>query len=196
MTALFLSPHNDDEALFGAYTLLREAPDVHVVVVLKSMVQESRGTGITHWMREQETNAALVQLGGGRINWKQWSGACNDQDPDWNVVRAAVLSLAWTPLFDGGHYDRVYAPAPYEEGGHPHHDMIGQIALDVFRDEAEVTLYHSYRNGRGREEGTPVPVEDPDWIRRKLLALACYGSQIRLENTGHHFAQALKEWYV
>jgi hypothetical protein len=43
---VFLSPHHDDETLFGAFTLLRERP--LVVIVTDSYVQFNRGDGITN----------------------------------------------------------------------------------------------------------------------------------------------------
>ena len=44
MSNLFISPHNDDETLFGAFTLCREAADIQVVVVFDGHVQASRGS--------------------------------------------------------------------------------------------------------------------------------------------------------
>lgn len=179
---LFLSPHNDDSALFGSFTLLREKP--LVVTVLRSDLQERRGRGITAAMREQEDRAAFDVLG---IDaHQQWPYI--DSDPDWYRIEGGFKGM--------GEPEHVYAPCPYDEGGHEHHDRIGRLALEVFGPE-RVTLYHTYRNGRGRETSSDrVPILDPDWVRLKLCALTCYESQIREPSTGHHFAESLYEWYA
>jgi LmbE family N-acetylglucosaminyl deacetylase len=189
MGALFLAPHNDDEVLFGAFSILREKPDV--VVVLRSMLQQLRGRDIVYSQREQETRDAMNVLGisSGCVG-QMYGRGFTDDAPDWDYVRAALGELV-------PNYGHVYAPAPYEStGGHPHHDAIGKIALRLW-GENHVTLYHTYQDGVGRVESPhAVPILDNDWIRRKLLALACYESQIREPSTGHHFAAALTEWYA
>jgi LmbE family N-acetylglucosaminyl deacetylase len=188
MTALFLAPHNDDETLFGAYSILRHEGDIQVVTVLRSHLQELRGRGITAAMRENETRDALGVLGVSPDRWTQWD--IPDSNPDWGRVEAAFKDLLWED------WSAVYVPAAYTSGGgHPHHDKIGILAADVFGND-RVTCYHTYVNGRGRVQGAHVPVRNPDWVRRKLMALACYTSQIREASTGHHFAQALDEWYA
>lgn len=57
MNAVFLSPHADDETLFGAFTLLRERP---LVVVVYDCGPE----------REAETNAAMEILGCRVEHWR------------------------------------------------------------------------------------------------------------------------------
>jgi len=58
---LFLSPHNDDEALFGAFTIMREKP--LVLIVTDSHIQYLRGDGITPGQRRLETQRAMKKLG-------------------------------------------------------------------------------------------------------------------------------------
>lgn len=195
MTSLFLAPHNDDETLFGAFTLLRHKP--LVVVVFKSDIQEKRGTGITAAMREAETAAAMEVLG---CEWQQWplldSGSeANGWTADDIFARLEMLDgLAGDLAEDGSGslgYDRVFAPA-VEEGGHAQHNLVGEIADNLFG--GRVTHYKTYTNGRGRSEGVPVEYEN-EWIGLKLCALSQYASQIAEPSTGHHFAQALTEWY-
>ncbi len=70
--------------------------------------------------------------------------------------------------------ERVFAPA-LELGGHTDHNVIAEIARDVFGDG--VTYYLTY-TANGRSRGRQVEWE-PEWIARKYAALACYGSQIR-----------------
>lgn len=194
MSSLFLSPHNDDAVLFGSFTLLREQP--HVVVVFRSVVQEKRGTGITAATREQEDRDAMIVLGLDThlpvpsTRWEQWE--FGDDDPDVNLGGPIVAKIRET----AERFDHVYAPFPYEHDGNPQHDAVGTIAREQVNDE-HLTYYHTYTGGRHREESQHrVPILDPDWVRLKLLALACYTSQIREPSTGHHFTQALHEWYA
>jgi len=177
---IVLSPHNDDSELFASFTCIRENP--LVVVVLRSFVQESRGTGITWQQRETETEAALAELG--VSDWEQWE--FRDDQPDWAAIRDWLADRFPDP-------EQVYAPA-FDLEGHPHHNAVAEIAGALW--PGRVTFYSTYRNGRGRvPTGHPVRVEDGAWILRKLRALACYESQILEPSTGHHFTAALDEWY-
>jgi hypothetical protein len=51
--SIFISPHNDDETLFGAFTILREKP--LVVIVFDRHVQEARGLPVDWKQRRDET---------------------------------------------------------------------------------------------------------------------------------------------
>lgn len=179
---LFLAPHNDDETLFGTFTLIREKPVV--VVVLKGTTQAHYG--IDAEMRTRETAAAMEILG---IFWHQWEYP--DNDPPWPAVVKSLYDANLKAEFAEDPIERVWAPA-IEEGGHPHHNTLGEIADAIFADK--VTHYLTYTNGRSRSEGRSVPFER-EWIGLKLRALACYESQIKLESTGHHFVCELKEYY-
>ena len=133
--SVFIAPHNDDETLFGAFTLLRERP--HVVVCLRSMVQELRGCGITYRQRERETAAAMRTLG--VPSWEQWE--IPDSEPDWALLEDRLRSL------DAA---RVFAPA-VETGGHEHHNAIAAIAERAFggRLTAYLTYTEAARSSRG-----------------------------------------------
>lgn len=170
---LFLAPHNDDETLWGSWTILRYHP--HVIVCLRSQVQENRGARITAAVRETETYQALRWLGD--PTWEQWG--YSDADPDWRDIeqRMGEFDLAYPDL------ERVFAPAQ-EEDGHEHHDAIGYYARKVFGDR--VQPYLTYRRGYGRSVGTEVPFE-PSWPAKKLRALSCYESQIAEPSTAYWF---------
>jgi LmbE family N-acetylglucosaminyl deacetylase len=178
MTAILLSPHQDDETLFAAYTCLARRP--HIVTVFRSVNQEANG--ITAAEREAEQIEAAVILG---CTLRQW--AHPDDDPDWAAVRYDLADLR----------DRaptttvVYAPWPEEFGGHPQHDAVGELARKVF-GKRRVRYYATYRVGGPRTKGTPVEPE-PWMIRQKLLALACYRSQIE-RGPRRFFTHALDEW--
>jgi LmbE family N-acetylglucosaminyl deacetylase len=177
LTALLLAPHNDDETLFAFFTLCRERP--HVVVCLQSRKQESEsypGGYISAGERETETDLvmSLLEL----LPWTQLSH--QDISPDWRAVEESLIreKLRHDPT-------TVFAPA-IEEGGHEQHNEIGRIALRVFGAD-NVVPYLTYTQNRIRSTGREV-VPEPDWIRLKFQALACYESQIR--------SPATRKWFI
>lgn len=182
---LFLSPHNDDETLFGAFTLLRERP--HVAVVFDSCIQVQRGYGdqCNATNRRFETVMALRALlgsGGGSVSFLGFAD---------NIITGTEFREALE--FSLRKFDRpemVYAPA-IEEGGHPQHNLVGEIAARVF---PRVTHYLTYTN-RGKSVGVPVPFE-LHWVARKLQALSFYGSQICLPDNVEHFLREHHEYYA
>jgi LmbE family N-acetylglucosaminyl deacetylase len=107
-----LAPHNDDEALFAAYTLLRHRP--RVVVVLDSGPE-----------RTAESRAACAVLG---VEVEQWPFA--ESDPDWDAAGDEIRAL------DGP----VWAPWP-EPDGHEHHNAIGELASDLLPAVTYYTTY-------------------------------------------------------
>lgn len=186
MSDLFLSPHNlgDDETLFGSFTILRHQPTV--VICFKSQVQQDRG-GPTAKVREMETEGALWWLGGPPYI----QSTIFDTDPD-PFDKLAGMMVRHDAVYGP---ERVWAPA-YEDGGHDQHNMIGELALEIFGDK--VQGYATYKRGHGRTR-TNVEVEcEPEWPALKLAAMACYRSQIRIENTRPWFfdADAQREWWA
>jgi LmbE family N-acetylglucosaminyl deacetylase len=172
---VFLSPHNDDETLFGAYTLLRYRPLVIVCF-------RSAGDWGPAAVREAETAAAMNVLD---CQWQQWSHPDTPRIPDWTKVEQSLLTLE-----EPG---RVWAPAP-EEDGHDQHNGIGELAARLWPDR--VTWYTTYTRHGGRSDwGEPVPYE-PHWPRLKQAALDCYESQARDPRTGKHFRRPLDEFYA
>lgn len=183
MSTLFLQPHSDDACLFGAYHLLRYRP--HVVTILRSEVQERRA-GITDTTRQLEDAAAFGILGVGHETLDT-----TDVDPDWEYVEAMLH------VFDDEcPYDQVFAPA-FEVGGNEQHSIVGEIAGRVFG--GRVTYYLTYHDSPAVKStnGVRVGIDDPEWVQRKLLALACYRSQI-CSGTGSlvHFLEDLHEYVV
>ena len=62
MKSIFLAPHNDDEALFGSFTIIREKP--LVVIITDSWIQPNRGEkGCDAETRWNETKKAMEILG-------------------------------------------------------------------------------------------------------------------------------------
>ena len=88
-----------------------------------------------------------------------------------------------------GGYERVYAPLPEPNGGHPHHDSIGDIARVLW--PYNVRYYTTYRWGRDRSRTGSAVGHTYTEERGKALAMECYGSQRALWSTAHHFDSAL-----
>lgn len=168
---LFLSPHNDDETLFGALTILRERPQV--CVVFDSYVQPSRGIpGCDCDIRREETFAALRELTG--TPGASFLGYRDDRG-------CPVDHLAIELYERFGNAKRVWAPA-FEVGGHDQHNLVALAADKAFAGK-EVIHYLTYQRGKGDKSrgGTEVLPRSGDDIARKLRALACYTSQMQMD---------------
>lgn len=180
MTKLFLSPHNDDAVLFGAFTIQRERP--LVMTVFDSQVQANRGHRVTATQRRAEDEAAMQILG-------QQVSFCGFSD-----ARLVEQELEEYFRFFS-HLDEVYAPA-VEEGGHPHHNLIGAIAARIW--PGRVLPYLTYTSSGKSRSAKEVHPASGEHVRRKLHALACYESQIDIEALGcrPHFLNDLHEYYA
>lgn len=168
MKSLFIAPHNDDETLFGAYTIIREQP--LVLIVTDSYVQGKRGTGITAEQRRKESIDAMNILGAHIA----FLGISDDD------ITEDHIKLALQPFL---HYEKVYAPAL--QGGHPQHDMIFKVVKELWGDR--VVEYATYEKGMSfTPKGWMVsPTSEEYQLKRK--ALECYTSQKDYEHTHHHF---------
>ena len=170
---LFLSPHNDDEALFGSYILLRYKPLVVVCF---------RGRRARHLpgpeVRNAETAAAMKILGCDH----QCLGVICDPS-NWN--RLERLLKAYEP-------ERVWAPLPEPEG-HLDHNGVGELALKLW--PGRVSLYATYSHNGDTRTQTGTAIEpDPSWPELKRKALKCYRSQRAKPDTAFHFERPLAEY--
>jgi len=192
---LFISPHNDDEALFGSFIIQQELPEVWVV--LDGITQRAEGkTNCTSEARRQESIAAVEILLG--INYKshqsiQFFGD-QDYDPDWNRVSRLMESLSKQG------FSTVYAPYPEPHPSHhKQHNQIGILATKVFPHS--LLFYTTYTRYHGKT-GTSTP-NAREWkptdglqIQKKLRALACYKSQMDVMGCREHFMRDLREYVV
>ncbi len=182
MRKIFLSPHNDDETLFGAFTMMRENPEL--VVVYDSYKQPKNGyVGCGKEIRRLETLAAVQAMGLGRMTVKFLG--LNDEFVDAQAVNAILKQFADC---------LVWAPLP-EEGGNLHHNLVGNAAGLLF-SPSQVVYYTTYTNvGKsvGRIKVAPI---DPSHVSKKLEALACYKSQINLPCCRPHFLRDQSEYYA
>lgn len=161
---LLLSPHNDDESLFAAFTLLRERP--LVVFVTDGYVQAARSPSVTCETRRCESIAACATLGCATL----FLGLRDDALTTRQVTDA--LRGFWN-------FDEVYAPA--DQGGHPQHDMVSRAAREVFFGRSvtltEYCTYAADSRFYANEGKRPLVGTAAEWaLKRK--ALACYPSQI------------------
>jgi hypothetical protein len=187
---LFLSPHNDDAVLFGAYTLLRENP--LVLTVMDSYLQVQRGAAwCNKTVRRMEDISAVHDVLGCPICF----GEIRDDKPDWEEVETGFLRFEEWGLRDPilQTITRVYAPA-VEENGHEHHNKIGELALKVWGDR--VQPYLTYTRSGGKSTNGIRVLYDPEWPDLKRKALGCYQSQIRHPACAEHFSRSLDEYYA
>lgn len=165
-TKLLLSPHNDDETLFAAYTLMREKP--LVVIITDGYIQGQRGDPITAEQRRNETRQAMRILG----------------------CPVIFLGIKDTELTEEGlanvlkYFKAMEVYAPAIQGGNHQHDLVGKVADDVFGD---VTHYTTYTKTELWTQGSRQIVPTAEEMALKNDALDCYYSQINLGATAPHF---------
>lgn len=173
---VFLSPHCDDETLFGAYTILRHRPQVLVCF---------NGRQATHLAddreREAETLAAMEIL-----EAKVAFLRCRSAPSDWGEVEQRLTQVVHDP-------EVVWAPL-FEDDGQSDHNGVALVAARLW--PGRVAFYATYTGaGVKSRVGTPVPVE-PGWHDLKQRALACYRSQIERPGTAQHWEQGLDEYVI
>lgn len=175
---LFLSPHDDDQVLFGAFTLMREKP--LVVICTDSWIQYNRGENITAEQRAEETISAMELLGCPVVRL----GIRDDIIDEWALTHA---------LERFGNFERIFAPAL--QGGNPVHDLVSNVAQKLFFN---VKYYCTYSKDALYTTGSQEIISTPEEYSLKERALDCFQSQINLPATKPHF-EAVKgksEWYI
>ena len=179
---LFLSPHNDDETLFGAFTLLRDKP--LVLVITDGWIQYNRGDlGCHADIRRAETLRAMEILGCSVA----FSGIKDTE------LNAGNLAARLEPFKHLG-FEKIYAPAI--QGGNPQHDTIGKVASEIFADKLHA--YTTYTKTELWTKGSIEIVPTPEEKELKEKALWCYQSQIKLPATRPHFEAVMdkSEWLI
>ena len=183
---LFIAPHNDDEVLFGAWTLLTHREEVTVAIVYDSFVQASRGVpGCDAAARRRESIAALAVLGIDRVHFL----GLRDCDPIFDQAR---WEHALDEIIGDQQPEAVFAPA-WEQDGHPQHNFVGAVSVTAFRN---LTRYLTYTAIGRSTVGREVAFK-PEWVRLKLQALACYKSQFDFRlGCWPHFLGSQREYYA
>lgn len=185
MRKVLFAPHNDDEALFASYSILKHR--LHVIVCLYENEERTR-----------ESLKAMRSLG---TTLEQWQIKARNPKR-WNMIEERMRLIK-------SDYEHVFAPRPeFEANGHSvddpssaafgilDHDWVGELALRVWGPE-RTTFYQTYRRWEGRmREGREV-VPETGWTARKLRALSYYKTQHDLPSTVSWFTQPdLREWIV
>lgn len=191
VNSLLVSPHDDDFALFAAFTCLREQPVI--MIVFDSYLQAKRGLPITHEQRAEETLAASRELGFLpviRLGFR-------DDDPTINLHR--VRSRAGQVMQSLG-IDRIFAPA-WEAGGHEQHNLTAAaFGMNVVRQNDGVARYLTYTRTPCQKStsANEMPILKPEWIGKKLRSLACFESQfIPAAGCVEHFiGRSLREYLL
>lgn len=176
---VFISPHNDDETLFGAYTLMREKP--LVVIVTDSWIQPLRGDrGCSAGERWDETSKACEILGCKPVRL----GIRDDSLTEEGLIQAFQELV---------NVERVWAPAI--QGGNWQHDLIGKIAKATWKHCVQYTTYTKTELWT-KGDIEIIPTEEEKEL--KLKALNCYTSQINLPSTRPHFQAVVgrSEWIL
>jgi hypothetical protein len=163
---VLFAPHNDDETLFAAFTILRHRPTVVVCF-------PSAGDYGDSALRENETREAMGVLGAAGV--EQWQGGAL-------VAQMRAYDARVNPT-------RVWAPHP--RASHPEHVAVARAAAEVFGDR--LTTYHTYVDGRKVREGIEVAFE-PAWVEQKLRALLRYPSQLAHPRAHIFFSDDLREY--
>ena len=132
---LFLSPHNDDECLFAAYTLMREKPLVVIVTDRDAHLAQ----GISAEQRREESRRACDLLGVPVVFLGLKDGTLEQQRDDLRRRLEPFASQPWT---------HIYAPA--FQGGHKDHDALAEVVSSMF---SPVSYYATYAPG---ESYTPA----------------------------------------
>lgn len=159
--SLFLAPHQDDETLFGAYTIMREKP--LVIVCTDSYTQEERGDEITNKERIAETKKAM-KLVGVDVEFLHI--------PDNNCSSEKLVTG-----LDKYYADTIYAPA-VEDGGNPTHNLVGSIASLMFLNVKHYMTYGSANYTKTKGNKLIIPTQKEMNLKAKMLA--CYPSQMKI----------------
>lgn len=176
---VFLAPHNDDEALYGAYTLMRHKP--LVIIVTDSYIQPERGDiGCDADTRRKETIAAMKLVGCPVLFL-----GIKDTELTEELLRERLSGL---------NPETIYIPAI--QGGNPQHDLIGKVGLDMFGKACEryCTYTKTELHTIGGWELKPTYAE----MKLKNQMLDCYKSQLELPSTKPHFdaVRNQSEWLL
>lgn len=179
---VMLAPHHDDETLFASALAVEHRP--HLIVCTCGDVQAERGSAVTPLQRAEETyDAWAILVPGGSV--EAWAFTDNPLKTDWNAMAAEITKLP-------DHYDVCVAPL-WEDLGHEHHNHVAHYAMEAFGPDRMIQ-YATYRRGHGRTVTDHETPPGAEWIRRKLLAMACYRSQIEEPSTRAWFLGPLNEY--
>ena len=165
---LFMSPHNDDEALFGAYIIQVYKP--LVVILTDSYIQYERGEKMSHKDIRTAESAAAMKILGAEVEF------LHIPDKDFNEEVCTLALQPYVPkMYKPSEFDMIFAPSAIE-GGNWMHDITGQVADKLW--PGLVHHYSTYTKAREYPEGHTLIWATPEMQSKKLEALKCYQSQM------------------
>jgi len=158
---LFLSPHPDDECLFGAYTIMRERP--LVVIVTHPTLQGNNGYErlLESYRAMRLLNAPVCFLGIDEHNLNE------------NNLFSKLISL----------YTENIVYVPELEDGNPQHNLVNLVASDIFPN---IRTYKTYTGLEDRSIGREI-IPTNEELELKKKTMACYKTQIENRDTKHYF---------
>ncbi len=177
VTKIFLAPHNDDETLFGAFTIMTENP--LVIIVSDSQIQAKQYPHITAKIRRDESAAAMKILGSD----VKFLGL-----PDDSITDDRLLKRFEDIKKEYPNIKIVYAPMT--ERGNILHDMCGRLAEKIFDN---VLHYSTYTKTRAYPAGDIAIRIDSEAHKLKYEALKCYKTQINKPEDKIYFDEATKK---
>ena len=176
MSTLFLDCHGDDLALFAAFTLQRH-PDAHVCVVYDSYIQTARGV---EGCGVQERRDECLDAYSGLFEHDPFFLGLRD-DTEYTVSDMCRVFDKNPGCPTVGVTD-VYSPL-HEPSGHTQHNLVSLTARAMY----PTATHHHYLTytrtmGKSRLNSHEVVPRSADEIQRKLRALACYKSQMQMDD--------------
>lgn len=180
MKSALLAPHDDDQVLFAAYTLMREKPTVFVV--LDSYIQPNRGeTGCSAEERAKESAIACEMLGVPIKRFRIRDDA-TPKDQLWKGMAVGFKELAG--------FDRIYIPA--KQGGNFQHDLVNEVAgaMYTYKTVEYTTYTKTQLYTTGNKEVVPTDSE----VVLKNRAMECFQSQLRVNRPHFDAVKGKSEW--
>ena len=155
MLEVVLAPHNDDECLFVAFTVMRNRP---LVIVITDGYRQ----GIDPEIRRKESIEAMKVLNAPVVFW-----GIRDMDLTEKILTDRIKDLR---------ADIVYAPAV--QHGHKDHDTVGIVARKLFGERLRQYSTYSKTNWFVEEGRVVEPTKKEIEIKNK--ALKKYATQRRI----------------
>lgn len=144
-----------------------------VLTVFDSHIQVKRGHAQCNAQaRRLEDMAAMTILGCDVA----FSGVPDDLPNEAARDRVRAALSHWPEATE------VWLPA-VEKGGHDQHNLVGEIGLEVFKG-AKIRRYLTYTRAHGKSTNGREVKPTGAMVLKKLQALACYRTQITLDELG------------
>lgn len=183
---LFLAPHNDDEALFGSFTIFREKPLV-VIVTDAARHAKRMGKEIIDVRRGESVRGMAIL--GAEVDFF----GIPDDELSIDKLASVLSEIAVDQAEKGDPITHVYAPAFYMDGNQDH-NAVAMAAGKAFGDR--LTYYATYRMEDLEPKGDVEIVPHPAERRLKEIALSQYKTQIMMNRPHFEAVKGKSEFYV